>query len=350
MATNSDGSPSVTTSTPLVCSVDPGDQLTVTYVGAGTCTLTPHTAAGIDYLAADGTAQSFSVAQATPAPPTISNLPGGVTFGDSGFTASVTTASDGLPFVTSSTPLVCSVDPGDRLTVTYVGVGTCTLNAHTPATPNYLASDGEDQSFSVAQATPNTPVINDTPVGATFGGSGFTATLTTNSDGTPSVTSSTPLVCTVDQVDQLTVTYTGAGTCTLTAHTAATSRHMAADGTPQSFNVAQATPTAPTISDLPSGATFGGSFVAVVGTNGDGNTLVSSTDTSVCTVGTDGLTVTYVGVGTCTLTAHVAAGTDYQAADGSAQSFSVAQANPNAPVINDIPPAPPSAAAASPRP
>jgi large repetitive protein len=48
---------------------------------------------------------------------------------------------------------------------------------------------------------------------------------------------------------------------------------------------------------------------------------VTSSTSSVCTA--SGLAVAYVGPGTCTLTAHVAAGADYTAADGSPQSFTV---------------------------
>jgi hypothetical protein len=58
-----------------------------------------------------------------------------------------------------------------------------------------------------------------------------------------------------------------------------------------------------------------------VSTNGDGTKSVTSNSTSVCT--TSGLSVFYVGVGTCSLTAHVSDGTDYTAADGPAQTFSV---------------------------
>ena len=58
-------------------------------------------------------------------------------------------------------------------------------------------------------------------------------------------------------------------------------------------------------------------------TTGDGTNSVSSASTGVCTVDPDGLTVHYVGVGTCTLTAHVSAGTNFAAADGTAQSFTV---------------------------
>ncbi len=332
--TNSDGAPSVTSSTPSVCTVDPGDNLTVTYTGAGTCTLTAHTAATSKHLAADGSSQDFTVARATPTTPSISNLPPGGTYGGS-FVATVDTTGDGVRSVSSSTPSVCSVG-GDGLTVNYVGVGTCSLTAHVAAGSDYLASDGGAQTFSVAQASPNTPTINDIPVGATFGGGGFTATVTTNSDGAQSVTSSTTSVCTVGS-DHLTVTYASAGTCTLVAHTAATVNHPAADGTTQSFSIARATPTTPAISNLPSGGTLGGGFTASVTTNGDGTQSVTSSSPAVCTVGIDGLTVSYVGVGTCVLTAKVASGTDYLAASGGQQSFSVQPATPSKPSISNIP-------------
>jgi hypothetical protein len=94
--------------------------------------------------------------------------------------------------------------------------------------------------------------------------------------------------------------------------------------TSTSVTVGQATPSTPTISNLPTSVTHGGGFTATVSTDGDGATSVSSNSTSVCTV--SGLVVSYVGVGRCSLTAHIAAGTDYNAADGSPQSFSVDQA------------------------
>ncbi|HXZ83656.1 MAG TPA: Ig-like domain-containing protein [Acidimicrobiales bacterium] len=83
-------------------------------------------------------------------------------------------------------------------------------------------------------------------------------------------------------------------------------------------------PTTPTISNLPASGTYGGGFTATVSTNGDGTKSVTSNSPSVCSA--SALVVSYVGVGTCSLTAHVAAGTDYGAADGSAQTFSVGQA------------------------
>jgi hypothetical protein len=60
---------------------------------------------------------------------------------------------------------------------------------------------------------------------------------------------------------------------------------------------------------------------ATVSTNGDGIKSVTSNSTSVCTA--SGLSISYVGVGTCSLTAHVGDGTDYTSADGTAQTFSI---------------------------
>jgi hypothetical protein len=128
---------------------------------------------------------------------------------------------------------------------------------------------------------------------------------------------------------------TATGTCSITEQAAGnyslTASYPGDDNfdssaTPRSTSVTvgQATPSTPTISNLPTRVTYGGGFTATVSTNGDGAMSVSSNSTSVCTV--SGLVVSYVGVGRCSLTAHIGAGTDYNAADGSPQSFAVDKA------------------------
>ncbi len=86
----------------------------------------------------------------------------------------------------------------------------------------------------------------------------------------------------------------------------------------------QANSSTPTISNLPSSGTYGAGFTAEVTSTGDGADSVTSSTPSVCTA--SGLAVSYVGVGTCTLTAHVAAGTNYGAADGGPQTVTVSPA------------------------
>jgi hypothetical protein len=91
------------------------------------------------------------------------------------------------------------------------------------------------------------------------------------------------------------------------------------------LTVTRAAPTAPTITNLPVGAVAEqGGFIASVVTNGDGTGFVVSETPAVCSVGGDGLTVSYVSGGTCTLTPEVNAGTLYLGGVGGAQSFGVA--------------------------
>ena len=75
-------------------------------------------------------------------------------------------------------------------------------------------------------------------------------------------------------------------------------------------------PTTPTISNLPSSGSVGGSFRPTVTTSGDGATWVSSNAPSVCAV--NGPTVSFVGNGICSLTAHVGIGATYAARLGCA--------------------------------
>ena len=265
----------------------------------------------------------------TPSTPTISNLPSTATVGGS-FVATVTTTSNGVTSVVSNSSTVCTVGT-NGLTVSYVGAGTCSLTAHVAADATYAAAAGTPQTFSVAGttlSTPSTPTISNLPSTATVGGS-FVATVTTTSNGVTSVVSNSSTVCTVG-TNGLTVSYVGAGTCSLTAQVAADATYAAAAGTPQTFSVAGttlSTPSTPTISNVPSTATVGGSFVATVTTTSNGVTSVVSNSSTVCTVGTNGLTVSYVGAGTCSLTAQVAADATYAAAAGTPQTFSVAAAN-----------------------
>lgn len=78
-------------------------------------------------------------------------------------------------------------------------------------------------------------------------------------------------------------------------------------------------------SSAPSGATFGGSYAASAAGGGSGNTVtLSSLSPSVCTV--SGSTVSFVGVGICTIAADQAGSPTYAAAPQATQSFTVGKA------------------------
>jgi len=180
--------------------------------------------------------------QTIPTAPSITNLPTNPTYSPGGgFTATVSTDSNGTKSVTSSTPGVCTAS---GLVVTYVAAGQCTLTAQVAASLFYTAASGTAQSFTVGAIPPTAPSITNLPSNPTYSpGGGFTATVSTDSNGTKSVTSSTPGVCTASG---LVVTYIAAGQCTLTAQVAASTTYAAASGSAQSLTVGSAAPsTAP---------------------------------------------------------------------------------------------------------
>jgi len=261
----------------------------------------------------------------TPPSPSISNLPASGIYGGSSGTLNVSTISDGVTSVSSSTPLVCTASGHSA---SYVGVGTCTLVAHVGVGTYYNAGTGAAQSFSIGRASPSTPTISNLPVSGIYGGTSGTLNVATTGDGASSVSSSTLSVCTVSG---LVATYVGVGTCTLVAHVATGTLYNSANGAAQSFSIGRAAPSTPTISNLPVSGTFGTSSGTLsVATTGDGVKSVTSSTPGVCTI--SGFVATYVGSGLCTLVAHVATGTLYNAANGVAQTFSVAPIVPGAPL------------------
>jgi hypothetical protein len=76
--------------------------------------------------------------------------------------------------------------------------------------------------------------------------------------------------------------------------------------------------------NLPTTATNGESFIPIVRTLSDGVRSVTSNSPSVCKVDGSGK-VNFVNVGTCSLTAHVAASRKYAAVTGGAQAFRVSR-------------------------
>ncbi|PYT47137.1 MAG: hypothetical protein DMG44_19010 [Acidobacteria bacterium] len=303
-----DGITSVTSNTTSICTVSSG---VVNFVGVGTCTLVAHATATANYAAATGSPQPFSIAPLTT---TISiyNIPSGAMYGGS-FTPGYTYTGDGTPSVTSNTTATCTVA---GTVVNFVGLGTCTLVAHATAGTNYAAVAGNPQSFAIAQATPAIS-INNIPSGAVYGGS-FTPAYTYTGNGKTSATSNTPSTCTVSNKGL--VSYVGVGTCTLVADATATANYAAATGSPQSFTIAQATTTI-AIKNLPNTARTGRSFTPTYKYIGDGATSATSNTTGICTV--SGGTVSFLATGTCTLVAHATAGSNFAAATGSDQSFTI---------------------------
>jgi hypothetical protein len=211
-----------------------------------------------------------------------------------------------------------TVGPND-LTM-YRNILTTTLSESTSpavATTTSVSAAPDPASFGQTEVLTATvaPVAPGTgaPTGSvSFTGSGGTVLCQADLNVSSPDTASCDYPYTTPTTDSVSASYAGDSTYASSAST-----------TPASVTITQATPSTPTITNLPSAGVFGDGFSATVDTTGDGTTSVTSSTPDVCTA--DGLSVSYVGEGPCTLTAQVAAGTDYSGASGNPQSFTVAQ-------------------------
>ncbi len=121
-------------------------------------------------------------------------------------------------------------------------------------------------------------------------------------------------------------TYTmtlGTGSCSVIANQASNTNYSAATQVTQTV-AATLAPAPISISNLPMTALIGGAFTPAYNYGGNGVPKVTSSTPGVCSV--SGATVNLIGVGSCTLTASALATSDYAAATGSAQSFTVVEA------------------------
>jgi sugar lactone lactonase YvrE/uncharacterized protein (DUF2345 family) len=283
---------------------------------AGLCTITASVAGNSTYSSAS-VVQSFTIYPAVLTVTAIS--PPGVAYGQP---LPALTYQFG-PFVNGDTSAVVNGVPALSTTATTTSSPggypiTVTTGSLAAANYSFLYVSG---TLTLQSATP-TISINNVP-SAVYGGS-FTPTYAYSGNGTPteSTASSTPTVCSVSSG---LVSFVGVGTCTLTPSATATTDYSAVTGSPQNITVGTATPTI-SINNVPS-AVYGGSFTPTYVYSGNGipTESVASSTTTVCTVSAG--KVSFVGVGTCTLTPSATATTDYSAVTGSPQNITVNQAS-----------------------
>ncbi len=145
---------------------------TISFVSAGTCSITASQAGDASYAAATPVSRSFSV---TPGVNTITfTAPAdrALSSGDFGLTA---TASSGLAVAfASNTAATCDVTGS---TVSLLNVGTCTIVASSAGNSNYAAATSVSQSFSITAAV-TTTTLSASSTSINYGTSiTFTATV-----------------------------------------------------------------------------------------------------------------------------------------------------------------------------
>jgi hypothetical protein len=304
---------------------------TVSFTGAGTCTINANQAGNASYLPAPQVQQTFAVALASQTISFTSSAPPGGTVGDPDYTVSAT-ATSGLPVAFSAAPGSAGICTVSGSTVSFTGAGTCTIRANQAGNATYNAAPQVQQSFVISAPSASTQSINFTstaPAGAAVGGPTYTVTAATSSGlaATFTIDAGSAGVCTIAGS---TVSLTGAGTCTIDANQAGNASYLAAPQVQQSFTIGIHTQTISFTSTPPGGATVGGATYTVSATATSGLAVAltaAPTSAGICTV--SGSTVTFTGAGTCTINANQAGNGAYQAAVQVQQSFAVVNPAPS---------------------
>jgi hypothetical protein len=222
---------------------------------------------------------------------------------------------------------VCNVSGTNRMTLNYAAVGTCVVDADQASDATYAAAPQVQQSVTVGQGSQAITFTSTVPTAAKVGGSTYTVSATGGASGNPVVFTADAASAGICTVSASTVSFTGAGTCTVDANQAGSANYTAAPQVHQSFAVAKRNQTI-TFASLPN-RTRAQSPFTVSATASSGLTVTfASITTPVCTVGgTNGATITLVATGTCTVVAHQVGNAAYKGAPAVSRSFTVTKAN-----------------------
>jgi LPXTG-site transpeptidase (sortase) family protein len=271
--------------------------------GAGTCVVQANGAATANFDTASQT-QSITIGKANQTINFTSTAPAGATYAGTTYTP-IAASTSGLPVaitVDATASTVCSISGGG--VVSFIGVGSCILNANQAGDVNYNPALQVQQSFVVAKA--NQTITFVAPVSPAAYNSTFSVSPTSDSGLTVTVTPTG--VC---SILGNTVTMTsGTGTCTLTASQAGDANYNAATDvvrTVTAEKIDQIITFAAPVSPAAYNSTFS------VSPTSDSGLTVTVTPTGVCSILGSTVTMTS-GTGTCTLTASQAGDTNYNPA------------------------------------
>ena len=319
----------LTSSTTNVCTVS---GFTITMVRSGTCTLTASQAGNSTYAAATDVTHSLEITAATQTITFAPNFPT-TTYGDDPFSIAGTASSDLVLDYSTSTPTICSVS-GDlslsngatNAVVTPIGAGSCTITAAQAGDGRYGAATSVSRSFTIAKAAQvalvftsgSSGVWGDVFTAAVSGGSGAGAVSFGAVAGTAG--------CAVNATTGA-VTYSSAGTCTITADKAGDANRLAAGQVSQTLTIAKAAQTVTFTSTVPAEPLPGDTYT-VTGTATSGLTpafSVTAGQVSVCSL--SGGVVTFLATGTCTISVGQSGDGRFSAATAQTQTIAVGSLN-----------------------
>ncbi|TDR48467.1 hypothetical protein DFR29_10187 [Tahibacter aquaticus] len=294
----------------------------VSFTGAGTCTINANQAGNASYNPAPQVQQSFAVGRGNQSISFSSTAPAAATVAGTAYTVSAT-ATSGLPVsfsIDASASAVCTISGAS---VSFTGAGTCVINANQAGNANYNAAPQVQQSFSVGRGSQSISFSSTAPAAATVAGAAYTVSATASS-GLPvsfSIDASASAVCTIAGAS---VSFSTVGTCVINANQAGNANYNAAAQLQQSFAVGKGSQTLSFTSTAPTAAVVGGAAYTVTASATSGLTASFSIDasaSSVCSIA--GASVSFQSAGSCVINANQAGNANYNAATQVQQTFVV---------------------------
>jgi hypothetical protein len=303
----------VVSDTEAVCTISGS---TVTIVAAGTCTLTASragaTVAQVRYAAAPDVTKSTTIIKADQVAPTVTVAAGPYTAG----TTKNATVAGGTAAGTRSWTLsgACS---GSNTAIVLNTAGDCVISVSYAGTADY---NSVTASTTITVIAANQTISFTAPASPVNVGTSAALSATASSGLTVTFSTSTTSICSISGA---TVSYDAAGTCSITAAQAGNTTYGAATNVTRSVTVNASAQTISASGDATWTGDDGvlGSTATLTATASSGLAVsAASTTTSVCTISSGGSpwTVTFVGLGDCSVSftraAGVNAGTTYLAA------------------------------------
>jgi hypothetical protein len=295
---------------------------TVTFQHAGSCVIDASAAATSDVTGVT-TFQSVTVAKTPGTISITSTNPSPASIGSTYGVTTTTNAGAVALSIDPSTSANCSIATA---TVTFLHAGSCEIDADAAFTSD-VTSASTNQTVTIAK-TPQVITFAGPGLG-TFGG---TATLSAigGGSGSPVVFTidgtSGAVVCGVSGTNGTALSYTATGTCVIDANQGGNADYGAATLVQRSVTVSKAPQAITITSHPPANPMFGGTYTMAASGGASANPVVFTSATPpTCTV--SGATVSFVGLGTCTVDANQAFSANYLAAPQVQQSFVVSKAS-----------------------
>jgi hypothetical protein len=286
--------------------------------------------AGLTVYKADGTsrgaAQLVTPGKLSQSITFTSSAPGSAIVGATyGVTATGGASGNAVTF-TSDAPsaAVCSISGS---TVNLIGEGTCTIDANQAGNGTYSPALQLQQSFGVIRKSQIVTFTSVAPGSATVGGPVYNVATAGGSSAIPVTLSIAPGSSAVCTTSGSTVSFVGVGKCVLDANQAGNAEYFPATEVRQEFEVGKGSQTVEFTSLAPTSATVGGTAYSASANASSGLPVALATDASsagVCTI--SGATVSFVGLGTCTIDANQAGNANYYPAPQVQQSFAAGAA------------------------